>query len=200
MTNLRLPGQYDERLLGSVGLQGPYYNWNRWYLPGVGRYLDLDPIATAAAFNRANGPDWYSYGSGNPLSYSDPWGLLDCHPGESTVVCKCRLDPSVCTLVPPQTPSNLPWWLRWLAPLPLPFLPSDDPPPPPPPRPPPPPDTCKDDPKDCCWEQCVKCASGRLGGMPPNQFGYSQCTVCQEECIQNGGVWPTRARNGKPCQ
>jgi len=40
VTNLRLPGQYDERLLGSLGLQGPYYNWNRWYLPGVGRYLE----------------------------------------------------------------------------------------------------------------------------------------------------------------
>jgi hypothetical protein len=25
VTNLRLPGQYDERLLASVGLQGPYY-------------------------------------------------------------------------------------------------------------------------------------------------------------------------------
>jgi len=45
VTNLRLPGQYDERLLGSMGLQGPYYNWNRWYLPGVGRYLELDPLA-----------------------------------------------------------------------------------------------------------------------------------------------------------
>lgn len=48
MTNLRLPGQYDERLFaaaGITGLQGPYYNWNRWYLPGVGRYLELDPVA-----------------------------------------------------------------------------------------------------------------------------------------------------------
>jgi hypothetical protein len=29
VTSLRLPGQYDERLFGSLGLQGPYYNWNR---------------------------------------------------------------------------------------------------------------------------------------------------------------------------
>jgi hypothetical protein len=35
VTNLRLPGQHDERLLGSIGLKGPYYNWNRWYLPSV---------------------------------------------------------------------------------------------------------------------------------------------------------------------
>ncbi len=29
VTNLRLPGQYDERLFQQVGinLQGPYYNW-----------------------------------------------------------------------------------------------------------------------------------------------------------------------------
>jgi hypothetical protein len=31
------PRTYDERLLGTIGLQGPYYNWNRWYLPGAGR-------------------------------------------------------------------------------------------------------------------------------------------------------------------
>jgi hypothetical protein len=49
VTNLRLPGQYDERLFaaaGISGLQGPYYNWNRWYLPSVGRYLELDPAAS----------------------------------------------------------------------------------------------------------------------------------------------------------
>jgi RHS repeat-associated protein len=75
VTNLRLPGQYDERLLASVGLQGPYYNWNRWYLPSVGRYLELDPIAKAGGFNGEYGPDWYSYASGNPLSFTDRRGL-----------------------------------------------------------------------------------------------------------------------------
>jgi RHS repeat-associated protein len=75
VTNLRLPGQYDERLLGSLGLQGPYYNWNRWYLPGVGRYLEPDPIAMVGGMNGPYGPDWYNYANGNPLSYSDPFGL-----------------------------------------------------------------------------------------------------------------------------
>jgi RHS repeat-associated protein len=75
VTNLRLPGQYDERLLGTLGLQGPYYNWNRWYLPSVGRYLELDPIAKAGGFNGEYGPDWYGYAEGNPLSNIDPWGL-----------------------------------------------------------------------------------------------------------------------------
>jgi RHS repeat-associated protein len=68
VTNLRLPGQYDERLLASVGLQGPYYNWNRWYLPSVGRYLELDPIAKAGGFNGFRGPNWYGYAEGNPRS------------------------------------------------------------------------------------------------------------------------------------
>ncbi len=53
VTNLRLPGQYDERLLAAVGLQGPYYNWNRWYLPSTGRYLEFDPIAIGGRVQRA---------------------------------------------------------------------------------------------------------------------------------------------------
>ncbi len=61
VTNLRFPGQYDERLFGPLGLQGPYYNWNRWYLPGVGRYLELDPIALRGGFNTPYGVDWYGY-------------------------------------------------------------------------------------------------------------------------------------------
>jgi RHS repeat-associated protein len=74
VTNLRLPGQYDERLLGSLGLQGPYYNWNRWYLPGVGRYLEPDPIALQGEINGPGYPDWYGYAEGNPLRNTDPRG------------------------------------------------------------------------------------------------------------------------------
>ena len=76
VTNLRLPGQYDERLFGSLGLQGPYYNWNRWYLPGVGRYLEPDPIAMAGGFNGEWGPDWYGYALQNPMRFTDASGLL----------------------------------------------------------------------------------------------------------------------------
>ena len=74
VTNLRLPGQYDERLLGSLGLQGPYYNWNRWYLPSVGRYMELDPIAKAGGFNGFYGPNWYGYAEGNPMRWTDRRG------------------------------------------------------------------------------------------------------------------------------
>jgi RHS repeat-associated protein len=75
VTNLRLPGQYDERLLGSLGLQGPYYNWNRWYLPGVGRYMESDPWALDGKFNTPSGVDWYGYALENPLRYTDFMGL-----------------------------------------------------------------------------------------------------------------------------
>jgi RHS repeat-associated protein len=74
VTNLRLPGQYDERLLGALGLQGPYQNWNRWYLPMAGRYLELDPIALGGGFNAEARPDWYGYVEGSPLSNTDPDG------------------------------------------------------------------------------------------------------------------------------
>ncbi len=80
MTNLRLPGQYDERLLGSLGFQGPYYNWNRWYLPGVGRYLQPDPVALRGAANGPYGPDWFGYANGNPLRFTDPMGLVPIPP------------------------------------------------------------------------------------------------------------------------
>jgi RHS repeat-associated protein len=80
VTNLRLPGQYDERLLGTLGLQGPYYNWNRWYLPGVGRYFELDPMNLRGLVDPSGrlltpAPDWYGYARANPLSYIDPLGL-----------------------------------------------------------------------------------------------------------------------------
>jgi RHS repeat-associated protein len=80
VTNLRLPGQYDERLFaaaGISGMQGPYYNWNRWYLPSMGRYLEPDPIAMVGGFNTHYGVDWYGYGMQNPLTNTDPTGLTD---------------------------------------------------------------------------------------------------------------------------
>jgi len=70
VSNLRLPGQYDERL-SIYGVPGPYYNWQRWYLPSMGRYMELDPIALAGGFNGPFGPNWYGYAEGNPARYVD---------------------------------------------------------------------------------------------------------------------------------
>lgn len=54
-------------------LSDVYYNRYRDYDSSTGRYLEADPIG----LNGGNNP--YSYANGNPLRWSDPWGLS---PGE----------------------------------------------------------------------------------------------------------------------
>jgi RHS repeat-associated protein len=167
VTNLRLPGQYDERLLSSLGLQGPYYNWNRWYLPSIGRYLELDPWALRGGLNSGLTPDWYSYASGNPLTYTDPRGLqavpvpVPCVPGESSIACKCKQDPTVCVLLPPPRPT-----------------------PKPDPRPKPDPG-CKD-PKETCAEHYKKCEEAANG----YSLTIMDCIDCEVRCNSRNGQWP----------
>jgi RHS repeat-associated protein len=103
VTNLRLPGQYDERLLGSVGLQGPYYNGARWYLPSVGRYLELDPARLQPVKGRIASVEneWYAYAQGNPLRFTDFMGLCasghcpDCPGGTWVAAPSAMVDASL---------------------------------------------------------------------------------------------------------
>lgn len=57
------PGQYFDQ---ETGL---HYNWNRYYAPELGRYLQPDPVGLTA------GPSLYAYVRNNPLRYTDSLGL-----------------------------------------------------------------------------------------------------------------------------
>jgi RHS repeat-associated protein len=64
INNLRFPGQYAD---SETGL---FYNYYRTYQPNQGRYTQNDPIGLAGGWNR------FSYVNGNPISYTDPTGLV----------------------------------------------------------------------------------------------------------------------------
>ena len=62
-SDLRFPGQrYDQET-------GLHYNAMRYYDPNLGRYITPDPIGLAGGMNP------YIYTGGDPVDWSDPWGL-----------------------------------------------------------------------------------------------------------------------------
>ncbi|MBF5046407.1 RHS repeat-associated core domain-containing protein [Simulacricoccus sp. 17bor-14] len=65
-TPIRFPGQYHD---AETDL---FENWNRYYDPSIGRYLQPEPLAMTAA--RAAALPVYGYGKNNPLRNTDPNG------------------------------------------------------------------------------------------------------------------------------
>ncbi|TGY88332.1 hypothetical protein E5163_10955 [Marinicauda algicola] len=48
---------------------GAYYYKNRFYHPGLGRFMQTDPIGQTGGINL------YAYVGGDPVNFTDPWGL-----------------------------------------------------------------------------------------------------------------------------
>ena len=67
---LRIPGQYFDRETNLA------YNYFRDYDPGIGRYIESDPLGLMAGLNT------YAYARTSPIKYRDEYGLasieVDC--------------------------------------------------------------------------------------------------------------------------
>jgi hypothetical protein len=53
------------------------YMRNRFYDPATGQFTQTDPIGLAGGLNA------YGFAAGDPVSYSDPYGLKVCFEGNS---------------------------------------------------------------------------------------------------------------------
>jgi hypothetical protein len=59
-----------------------YYNWNRYYMPNMGRYTAVDPLIQQTS---------YLYADNNPLKEYDYLALLSYDINEWVSACKCRV-------------------------------------------------------------------------------------------------------------
>jgi len=66
---------------------GLVYMRNRWYDPNTGRFTQQDPIGFAG------GSNLYAYTGGDPVNYSDPFGL--CPIEKDDIPCTAVYDPGV---------------------------------------------------------------------------------------------------------
>jgi RHS repeat-associated protein len=73
--NVPYPSWHGAILEGQRDRSGLQYKRNRQYDPGTGRFTQEDPIGLAGGLNT------YGFAAGDPISFSDPFGLKVCVTG-----------------------------------------------------------------------------------------------------------------------
>jgi RHS repeat-associated protein len=74
------PAWHGSLLLDQRDASGTLYRRNRYYDPSSGRFTQEDPIGLAGGVNL------YGFANGDPVSYSDPYGLKVCYQGTAMQV------------------------------------------------------------------------------------------------------------------
>ena len=82
-TNIDIQTWYGSLVNGMRDVSGQVYMRNRYYDPATGQFTQTDPIGLAGGLNA------YGFAAGDPVTYSDPYGLSadDCGKGKNQAPC-----------------------------------------------------------------------------------------------------------------
>jgi RHS repeat-associated protein len=92
----RVPEHWHGTLMGEKrDASGLLYRRNRYYDPATGRFTQEDPIGLAGGINV------YGFAAGDPVSYSDPYGLSTCDKATDRIgLLACKVGQKVAPAAP----------------------------------------------------------------------------------------------------